>query len=308
MIMLSVQELGTQILGGTPGKFYVLGGTEYGIKEKYISILKDHYGNKIEAPTVQELLNMMSKKHIIPLTPAVYVVRYDETFVSGLSDATAGKIKNTNIVGTIVCLYEAPKHITKLAKYLPDYTATIDAVSPQFVNKYLHQDFPRLADRFISVAVGAAANYSQAKNMCRCMNCVPAESLFALSDSEITRFFGCADLSTEAEIRKGVASRNFKYLLNVVEKYPDEGDRVVYAILQTMIELDKVLDNGHINSDVKEFAKHWTREDVYYMFMNTYEELIKLRSMSSYDVNNSLVYLFGLLKFQRIPSPEVMNS
>jgi len=306
--MLSVQELGTQILGGSPGKFYVLGGTEYGIKEKYIDILTQHYGKKVESPTVQELLNMMGKKHIVPLQPALYVVRYDDTFVSSLSDTTSDKIANTKIVGTIVCLYENAKHIAKLDKYIPNYTASIDAVSPQFIVKYLHQDFPRLADRLISVAVNSSENYSRAKNMCRCMNCIPAEKIFGLSDAEISRFFGCIDSSTESEVRKGVASRNFNYLVEVSEKYPDEGDRIVYAVLQTMIELDKVMDNGHIQSDVKQYVKLWTREDVYYMFMNAYQELTKLRSMSSYDVTNSLIYLFGLLKFQRIPSPEVMES
>ena len=306
--MLSVQEIGTQILNKTPGKFYVLGGTEYGIKEKYISILKDHYGKQIESPTVQDVFSMMGKKHIVPLEPAVYVIRYDEAFVSSLSDATATKIENLNIIGTIVCLYEAPKHVTKLDKYLPKYTASIDAVSPQFVAKYLHSDYPKLADRFINLAVQACDNYSQAKNMCRCMNEVVPEKLYGMSDSDIVKLFGCSDVSTELQIRAGVASRNFKYLLELAAKYSDDADRILYAILQTMIELDKAMDSPHAQSDVRQYLKLWTREDIYYMFMNTYEELYKLRSMSSYDVNNTLVYLFGLLKFNRIPSPEVMNS
>ena len=41
--MLSVQDVGTQILGGNPGKFYVLCGTEYGIKKKYIDVLNSYY-------------------------------------------------------------------------------------------------------------------------------------------------------------------------------------------------------------------------------------------------------------------------
>lgn len=307
--MLSVQEIGTQILGGNPGKFYILGGTEYGIKEKYISILREYYkGNQVESPTVQDLINMMSKKHIIPLQPTVYVVRYDEGFVSSLSEAYANKLKGLNIIGTIVCVYENSKHINKCDKYLPEYTATIDAVSPQFVMKYLHSDFPTLPDNLIKIAVNISANYSQAKNICRSMSCVKPESLYKLSDGQIARLFGYEDSSTESQIRVGVASKHFNYLVAVAEKYPEESDRILYAILQTMIELDKAMDSTRVQSDVRPYLKLWTREDIYYMFMNTYEELYKLRSMSSYETTNSLIYLFGLLKFTRIPSPEVMKS
>lgn len=305
--MLTVQDVGTQILGNTPGKFYIFGGSEYGIKEKYIQILSEYHGDLIEAQSVLDVLSMMSKKHIVPLNPAVYVIRYDEGFVSSISDATEDKISTTNIVGTIVCIYESSKHMTKLSKYLPKYTVSIDAVSPQFVSKYLHSDFPKLADNCIEIAVKYSDNYSKAKNMCRCMNNVPAEKLLAMSDDQISKLFGCVDMSTEIQIRQGVASRNFKYLIDVVSNYEDQSDRIVYAVLQTMIELDKVLANSRIQSDVKQYANLWTQEDIYYMFMHAYDELYKLRSTSSYDVQNSLIYLFGLLKFQRIPGLEVMN-
>ena len=96
--------------------------------------------------------------------------------------------------------------------------------------------------------------------------------------------------------------------MKVIENYDGDGDRILYAVLQTMIELDKLLDNSHIQSDLKPYIKLWTREDVYYMFMNSYLELQKLRSTSSYDVKNSITYLIGLLPFQRIPAPEVMNA
>ena len=307
--MLSVQDVGTQILGGNPGKFYVLCGTEYGIKKKYIDVLNSYYhGNQLESPTVQELINLMSRKHIVPLQPAVYVVRYDESFISSLSETTDAQISKLNIIGTIVCLYENSKHVSKLDKYLSNYTVSIDTVNPQFISKYLHSDFPQLEDRYINIAVSSSENYSRAKNMCKCMSFAPKEHLSAMSDGDIAKLFGCYDESTESQIRKGVASKHFNYLVSVSEKYQDNPDRILYTILQTMIELDKVSDNKHVQSDVKDYLKFWNREDIYYMFMHTYQELSKLRSMSSYDVQNSLIYLFGLLKFQRIPSLEVMEQ
>lgn len=305
--MLTVQQVGTDILGGTPKAFYIFGGLEYGIKEKYIEILAKHYGNLIECPNVQEVINMMSKKHIVPLKPAVYVIRYDEAFASALSDALAEKVKHLNVVGTIVVIYENSKHVTKMDKYLSDHTVSIDAVSPQFVFKYLRSDFPQLPERFINIAISATSSYGQAKNMCRCMNMASANKLSGMSDSEIVSMFGCVNTSTESQVRLGVASRNFKYLITVADKYADDTDRILYCVLQTMIELDKCLDNSYGQSDVKKYIKQWTREDVYYMFMHTYQELKKLRSMSSYDVQNSLMYLFGLLQFAKIPSLEVME-
>ena len=42
--MLSIQDVGTEILNNNPGKFYIFGGTEYGIKCKYFDIIMTHYG------------------------------------------------------------------------------------------------------------------------------------------------------------------------------------------------------------------------------------------------------------------------
>lgn len=306
--MLSIQEAGMQILGDNPGKFYIFGGTEYGIKQKYISVLVDKFGKQIESPSVKEVIDMLSKKHIIPLEPAVYVIRYDESFLSEVSDAMKTKIDKLKFEGTIICIYESPKHISKLQKSLGDYLVMIDTVSPQFVTKYLKSDFPELNDKFIAIAVKHSDNYNQAKNMCFAMNCVAESELDGMNEQEIARFFGCSDMSTETQIRIGVASRNFKFLVEVMEKYEEDADRIFYAILQTLIDLDKLLDNNRLQLDIQKYVKNWTRENVYYMFMNTYAELKKSRSGAGYDIKLSLIYLFGLLKFQPIPSPEVMNS
>ena len=42
--MLSIQDLGLSILGDSPKNFYILGGIEYGIKDKYIEILESKIG------------------------------------------------------------------------------------------------------------------------------------------------------------------------------------------------------------------------------------------------------------------------
>lgn len=305
--MITLQEAGTQILGGNPGKFYVLLGEEYGVKMKYIDAMHQKYGESVEAASVQELLSMFKSRHLVPLKPKLYIVRYDETFVASLSEAVAKQIKSANIVGTVVCVYENSKHATKLDKYLPEYTVTIDHVNDQFVKRYLHTDFPELPDRLINIAVDISSNYGHAKNICKAMSFATVEKIFQMSDSEISKTFGYVDLATEQEIKRGIASRNFAYLVKLVDKFDGDVDTLLYAILSTMLEIDAMLDNPRKQSDLREFVKRWTREDVYYMFVQTYEVLKKLRSMSISDPKNCLIYLLGLLQFEQIPSIEVMS-
>lgn len=305
--MRSIQDVGQEILTGNPAKLYVMLGTEYGIKEKYIEILTNHYGEKAEAESLNDVLKFMRTKHLIPPKPKLYVVRYDDEFLSTINDRTQSEINNTKIIGTVVCLYEQPKHSTKVDKYLPDYTISIDGVTDTFVKTYLRQDFPHIPDRFVNIAVSSSDNYNQARNMCRCMTAVPAESLHSLSDAELSNLLGCSDTSTESQFRKGVAAKNFKYLMAVIDNFDGDVDSMMYNILSTMVELDKCMDKPQASSDIREYVKLWTREDIYYMFMNTYAELKKLRSISIADPKNNLIYLVGLLQFAKIPSPEVMS-
>lgn len=305
--MISIQELGIQILNHKPQKFYIFGGCEYGIKTKYIDELIKFYGEKEEQLSVSDLLNLMNTKHLIPLKPKVYVIRYDEIFYSQINENYANKIRNCNIIGTIICIYDDSKIVNKMDKYIPEYTAIIDAVNPQFIQKYLKSDFPEINDRLINVAVKCSSDYGQAKNICHSIM-FDLQHINQLSDEDIETLFGHQNLSTTSQVRIGVASRNFNYLINLIENYDGPLDNIIYTILQTMIDLDKLKTSPYTQLDIKDYVKQWKLEDIYYMFMHTYQQLKNLRNLSSYDINNSLVYLFGLLKFQNIPSLEDMNS
>lgn len=307
--MLSIQELGLQILQHNPLKFYVFGGTEYGIKMRYIAELEKHYGECIESPDVSSLLDMMSVRHIIPLKPTVYVVRYDEDFVKSMSDNLARKVKSAKIIGTIVCIYEDRSKVDKLNKYLPEFTATIDAVAPHFLIKYLQSDFPNLDEKYAKIAVGLSTDYNQAKNICRALSYANPDLLARTSENDILRLIGYIHKSNDEEVMIGVASRSFSTLIQIlhdqVSASTSSSDDVygnfIYQICNTMTELDKLLDNSHRSSPIQKYARNWTRADVYYMFNHAYEGLLKIRSVSV-DPENILIYLFGLLKFQRIPS------
>ena len=302
-----IQEVGTEILNHTPKQFYVFCGSEYGINKKYMSILKEHYGKVYEYAHVEDVLNLMSTMHIIPLEPALYIVRYDVDFLSTLSDTTEDKIASTDIIGTVICIYELDKHTSKLSKFLKNYTVRIDPVTVAFKNKYLRTDFPELPNKFTELAAQYSVNYNDAMNMCKSMSAIPTEELFSITDIQLLHLLGKHRTYTDEDIRIGIASRNFRYLITVLKNYESDLDKLFYTILSTMIELEKLFVNKKISSDLRDYVDKWTIQDVYNMFMNTYNELQKLRSYAT-DVESSLIYLFALLKFSQIPSLEVMGN
>ena len=302
--MLSIQDAGKQILTGNPGKFYVFAGEEYGIKEKYLNSLKEHYKDFLEVPIASELFNMFGTKRLIPLTPKLYIIRYDDDFIAQLSDKFVKTLNSLNIVGTVVCIYEQPKQCNKCAKWLPDYTVSFDKVDSRFVLKYLKSDFPNLDEAFIKFAIKYRDDYKGAWNICNSLNHISVA--FKMNEKELAHTFGRFDESTDSQIKIGIASRNFKYLIAVLENYTGDIDSIYYIILNTLLELDKISDNKYTQSDLRKYVSGWNKTNIYYMFMNTYDELNKLRSHSSYKVEDSLIYLFGLLQFAKIPPVESM--
>lgn len=306
--MISIQDLGLSILSDNPKQLYIIGGDEYGVKDKYIEKLKQLYGAYSEYPDMNSIISLFSVRHLVPLKPQLYVVRYDEQFVSSINATLAAKIKNLKIVGTVVCFYVDPKHVEKLDKFLPDYVSTVENVNPQFIEKYLHADFPKLDDRSIHVATLAGSNYGHSRNICKSMSNADPEELARMSEIQLATLFGCNQAVAEEQFKVYIAARNFPALIKLLDSFEGDCDSLLYTILQTMIDLEKILSSKYSNSELKDYAKLWTVPDVYYMFMNTYEEITKLRSNTVSDARNSLIYLFGLLPFKQIPSAEVMNA
>ena len=306
--MISIQDLGLSIMSPTPKKFYIVGGSEYGIKDKYMDILTKLYGRKEEYPSVAAVVDFLSVKHLIPVPPALYVVRYDEAFVSSINPAMIAKINGLKMSGTIFCIYSDPKHIAKLDKSFPNATCAIEPVNLKYIQKYLHEDFPKLDDRSIKIAAEYASSYGHARMLCKSMICADPGVLARMTEPQLAKLLGCESASAEADIQKAVAGRNFIQATQLLDSFEGTEDNLVYAILQTMIDMEKILTSKYSDSPLKDYAKFWKLQDVFNMFMNTYSELDKLRSNTSSDVRSSLIYLFGLMTFKDIPSVEVMNS
>lgn len=304
--MLTIQEVGKEILTNNPRHFYVMLGCEYGIKCRYLETLKNHYGSQVEVDKVSAVLKLMSAKRLVPLQPALYVVRYDSEFLSELTDKTAADIQKCKIAGTIVCIYEDVKGQAKLEKYLSDYCVFIDKVTDQFEYKYLKNEFANLDDRWIHVAMKGTANYGHARLICQVIQNSDLTQLSKQEDDTIVSLFGYNDASTDAQLRAGVAARNFIYLSDWLDKYSGPVDSVLYSILSTMIELDKIQNSKYTQSPLKEYAKLWSASDIYYMFMHTYDVIQQSRSSVYINSKDILICLFALLSYSHIPDPEVL--
>lgn len=300
LFMRTIQDVGLEIIQNHPNKFYVFLGSEYGIKLKYIDILESYYGKKVLADSVSDVLSLMKTKHLIPLKPSVYVVRYDDTFLAQLSDISENDILSTNIVGTIVCIYDSSKASVRCDKYLPKFSVSIDDIDVKFKLKYLHSDFHSIPDRLLEFAAKHTTDYYQAFIVCNMIKHSDTSELYRYSDEELSQLFGLSKDSDINLIRLGVASRNFRYLTSKLDEISLDVDSIFYTVLSTCLDLEKLLDNPRIQSDISKFVKIWNISDVYNLFMQTYNQLLLVRSMTD-DPKSRLIYVFSLLQFKMIP-------
>ena len=303
--MLSIQDIGLSILGDNPKNFYILGGTEYGIKDKYIEVLISKVGPKLEYETVMDVINLMSGYHIIPLEPKVYVVRYDKTFLGVATKELAEQILSLDIIGTLILIYEDSKDLNKLDKVFPDNTASIDPIDVKHMIKYLKSDFPELDENSIRYAAKHSANYYQAKNICRCLDCIKDKVI--LSEKQIVSLFGIQTTYSNDAVQEAVASRNFNALVYIAEHYESDPQNILYQILRTMIELDKIHSSKYSNSPLKKYSKNWTAPDIYFMFNHTYDAIKSLRSGYVADISDMITYLGALMMFKHVPDTRLLK-
>lgn len=304
--MASIQEVGKAILTGKPNKFYIFAGEEYGLKVAYIDKLKALYGSYTESESVEVVLKSMGGVHLVPMLPKLYIVRYDMDFLTKVGVDTQERIFKTNIIGTIVCIYQQPKDVAKCMKYLPDYTVRIDHVSANFLLKYLKSDYSSLDDETIKKVIDVTTDYSLAKSICYDLTFLPATSRKSLTPVAIAKAFGHEASSTEEAFKLGVAARNFKYIVQVIESYEGDLNLLLYAILSVMIELEKIHKQQHTTSPYREYSKQWPLLSIYNMFQHTYQ-MLQLSRKYSISNRDAIVYLAALLGFNPIPSVEDMQ-
>ena len=302
--MRTIQDVGLEIFNHTPAKFYAFLGPEYGIKCRYLDMIAETYkGSVVEADSVQSVISMMKTKHIVPLQPSLYIVRYDETYLSSLDNASFMKLKDIKMIGTLVMIYQTEKQCSKVEKYLPDISVYVGNVDIKFVEKYLKQDFPNLDSRLVKLAAYCGTDYGHAKNIGGCMNSVPSNEFMSYQDSDICKLFGKVDEVDDKVLQIHIAARDVNFLMSNINKFLENTDNTIYTLMSTMVEFDKIWGNKYSDSSIKKYQKVWSREDVYYMFMHGYHQLRLRRSISVND-ENQLITLFSLLSFSPVSSIE----
>lgn len=306
--MKSLIDVGREILSGNPTKLYVLTGQEYGIKAKYIDILRNYYSGRYKSyDSAKDVFDLFRVKRIIPLEPCLYVVRYDSDFLRGLNESLAANIRSLKILGTVVLIYQDKRDCTKVEKYLSDYTTSIDGVSIEHMMKYIYQDHPEIPENVCKNICEISSDYGEARSISECISLLPTNEANSLSKKDLMALCGKSLSSKSSEVKRAIAEKNFKQLINLLDTYTDELHMIYYDILSTMTDLDKLKSNVRVNCEASPYVKNWSIEDIYYMFVHTYNELVRSRSVSV-NITNSILYLFSLLRFDHIPTTEELSS
>ena len=303
--MLSIQEVGSRILSDHPDNFYVFLGSEYGIKNTYLKHLKTYYGSYKEVDKMSDILKLFSTKRLIPLEPKLYIVRYDDEFLNTLDNKMSLKIASLDISGTIVCIYESDKASSKIKKYLPDYAVSIDEVAPSYLLKYLKSEFDIIPDSVLRDVVLLGTNYQDCINMCMSLSGLSSSTIHNLSKQTIADMLGKSSSYNESKFKIMVMNRNYIGMMNSIDLDDMNYDSCIYAIMSSMIELEKVLTGSKVSDSYRKYSEIWDLRSVYNLFMNCYDQVVRLR-YSGMDPKYSLLYLASLLRFRDIPSMEDM--
>jgi hypothetical protein len=300
---MEIREFGRQIaVDHKPESFYVFTGTEYGVKRRYIEMISDIYGKKpMECETVGSVLSMMSGQHIIQPEPMLYIVRYDDSFLKSLTKESSDTIKNTNIIGTIVVLYDADSSSERCEKYLPDCTVRFDAVSKDLIRKYLMQDFKDMTLAKAEIAAFVGKDYSGSSLASISLTNLDSSVSDKADPDEIRRSLSAEVSGNITRFKSGIAARDFNYCTSQLD-YMDDLPGLLYAILSTMLDIEKAIELPKSKLWCSKYAKNWTKYDIVMMFENTYSALLESRSVSGYDVRNALVYLLAAMRFSPIPA------
>lgn len=302
--MATIQEVGKAILSNTPDKLYIFGGHEYGLKCKYIDMMKEHYGSAVEAESAESVFKLMQGRRIVPLSPALYIVRYDEEFVRNLNEKQAEQLEKLNIVGTIVCLYEDEKQVQKCMKFLTKYTVRIDPVNPAYVVQYLIKDYPSLSQLVIQNVVSVTSDYNLCRCICNCLQYASPQYLSKATPAAIANAFGYKVSSTEDNIKLALAARDFNCLVTLLDHYEDDLGLLLYTVMSTMLTLEKLIGTKYGDDPLRQYVSLWNVTDIYFMFNNAF---LLLQQSRKYAVNmkDQITYLFSLVRVSPVPNLEV---
>ena len=285
--MLTIQEVGNEILNDKPRSFYIFCGAEGGVKDKYIEHLQSLYGNKVEVDSFAELSAQLQFPSLVSI-PKLYIVRYDKEFLSKVNESTADLISNLYIDGTVILIY-SDNAGSKLSKHLGDYTIDIAPLSEQLQMKYLSKEFPQISTVILQTIISLSGCYLSAHSVCSSLSNLSAMEINGLTAEEIEKNFIICAGSDENTIRNDIYSRDVVKALKDLDSFAEDKNYLFYNIMNTMTTLEKQNNRA------------WNKSDIIAMNDLAYRFLLSSRTISV-DLYNLLVILFCSMGVSPIPA------
>ncbi len=293
--MIDIRDAGTEVfVYHKPRKFYAFCGEEYGVKLRYMAeIIKTHGGKSTLFDSVRSVMTMLNAERIFQLEPTTYIIRYDQSFIKDLDADSSYEIDSLDFDGTVIVLYESDSDLKKCEKWIPEYTVKFDPVNRDFLKKYLEQDYPDLGYSGIEIAVGIGHSYIGAQMICESLSNLD----FSANAGQIRYALSPRFFASTSAFRNGVAARDFRYCVQIMESSEDDAYSFLYAILNTMLEIEKCIGNEKAKSWASRYVGNWTSYDAVTVFSNAYRALKESRTLLSYDVKAAIIRILSSMRF-----------
>ena len=287
MILLTIQQVGNEILTNQPRRFYIFCGAESGIKDKYIEHLQSYYNNnKVELDSFETLVSQLQYEPLISI-PTLYIIRYDKEFWSKVSESTANLISDIYIDGTVVMIF-SENASAKISKNLGDYAIDIAPLSEQLKMKYLVNEFPQISEVIIQAVINLSENYLMARNVCQSISKLPATKVNDITAEDIDNLFVIRGGVDEKAIQGDIYCRDVAKALVDFDNFSGDRNFLFYNIMNTMTTLEKQNNRA------------WNKSDVVMLNDLAYQFLLQSRTIYV-DLYNVLVMLFCSMGISPVP-------
>ena len=127
---------------------------------------------------------------------------------------------------------------------------------------------------------------------------LPENYLNSLTSQDIIKIFGSQEYQNEDKIKRYFAAKNFKELVKELDANKYDLNDVFYIFLNSCLEIIKVLEKPYYDSDMKKYKNLWSLSSVTLLFEEIYKQLDKLRNYSNYKEYDAMIYICSLLNFK----------
>lgn len=275
-------------------KFLVMIGSDFGMNQEYLDQISKIYGPCVECDTVDQVVSMVGQKRLIPLSSKHYIVRHDLNFLPSLDLNLSKKLNAMNIVGFLSIVIE-DNDSPKLSKFLDDKCYLVSKMPVNFLIKHLNKMYSNLSSQDIKSCIRLSdGNFGKSKLLCYCLQC---STPLSLSFSDLEKTFKNNTSDDIKQLEKLVFKRDTRNILQFSESCNLAIEDMIYEIMHSMLELEKLICNKHNN------YKCWNVSDIYIVFSNCYFVLNKYRSTSC-DQYSLFITLISCIGFKQIPLME----